>query len=171
MGTAMSSSWVNWYPFAFRCAVSARAAPWANSISVTTETAMSVFPAVREMAMSICRAFCPWRSALIRTWNRGSIPCGWFERFAMALDGCFHVLGEVGIHDRRRVLGKERDALGDGPARRGWRIEHGYRQLAAFDHDFCAGAHARKHIGEVAGGFASEMRITWSALARLYRHS
>jgi hypothetical protein len=88
----------------------------------------------------------------------------------MALDGCFHVLGEVGIHNRRRVLGKERDALGDGPARRGWRIEHGYRQLAAFDHDFRAGAHARKHIGEVAGGFASEMWITWSALARLYRH-
>src|ERR1700688_987728 len=27
-----SSSWMNWYRFAFRSAVSARAAPWANSI-------------------------------------------------------------------------------------------------------------------------------------------
>ena len=53
--------------FSFRCDVSARAAPWASSIRVTTETAISVFPALPEIAASICRAFCPWRSAVIST--------------------------------------------------------------------------------------------------------
>jgi hypothetical protein len=41
--------------------------PNASSISVTTDTAMSVFPAVRAMAVSICRAFRPCRSEVIST--------------------------------------------------------------------------------------------------------
>ena len=71
----------------------------------------------------------------------------------MALHSRFHVLGEVGIHDRRRVLGQERDALGVGAARWGWRMDHGYRQLVALDHEFRAGTHARQHVRKVAGGF------------------
>jgi hypothetical protein len=38
-----------------------------RSVEYVRVYAMSLFPAVREMAVSICRAFCPWRSALIRT--------------------------------------------------------------------------------------------------------
>jgi len=53
--------------FSFRCDLSARAAPWTRSIRVTTEIAISVFPALPEMAASICRAFCPSRSAVIST--------------------------------------------------------------------------------------------------------
>ena len=68
MGRAVSSSWINWCRLALRCGVSARAAPCASSISVTTEIAISVLPAgLPEMAASICRAFCPWRSAVIST--------------------------------------------------------------------------------------------------------
>jgi hypothetical protein len=36
-------------------------------VRVTTEIAISVFPTFPEMAASICRAFCPARSALIST--------------------------------------------------------------------------------------------------------
>jgi hypothetical protein len=53
--------------FCFRCAVSARAAPCASSISVTTDKAISVSAVVRAMAASICRAFWPCRSAAIST--------------------------------------------------------------------------------------------------------
>ena len=67
MGNAVSSSWMNCCRLALRPGVSARAAPWASSIRVTTEIAISVLPAGPEMAASICRAFCPWRSAVIRT--------------------------------------------------------------------------------------------------------
>ena len=42
----------------------------------------------------------------------------------MALDGGFYIFGEVGIHDRCRVLGQERNALGDGAARRSGRMDH-----------------------------------------------
>jgi hypothetical protein len=41
--------------------------PNASSISVTTETAMSVFPAARAMSVSICRTFRRCRSAVIST--------------------------------------------------------------------------------------------------------
>jgi hypothetical protein len=71
----------------------------------------------------------------------------------MALHGRFHILGEVGIHDRGRVLRQERDALGDGAARRGWRMDHGYRQLVALNHGFCAGTHTCQHVSKVFGGF------------------
>ena len=35
----------------------------------------------------------------------------------------------------------------------GRRTDHRHRQLAALDHDFRAGAHARQHVSKVAGGF------------------
>src|SRR5664279_4200409 len=44
MGRAVSSSWINWCRLALRCGVSARAAPCANSISVTTEIASRYCP-------------------------------------------------------------------------------------------------------------------------------
>jgi hypothetical protein len=34
-----------------------------------------------------------------------------------------------------------------------WRMDHGYRQLVALDHEFRAGTHARQHVRKVAGGF------------------
>lgn len=39
-------------------------------------------------------------------WSRGSVPCGRAERFAMALNGRFHIFGEVRIDGSRRVFGK-----------------------------------------------------------------
>ena len=38
-------------------------------------------------------------------WNRGSVPCWRFQRFAVAIDGRFDILGEVSVHDRWRALG------------------------------------------------------------------
>ncbi len=49
-------------PLCFRSCVSARAAPCASSISVTTETPISVSAILRAMEASICRAL--WALAL-----------------------------------------------------------------------------------------------------------
>jgi len=73
----------------------------------------------------------------------------------MALDSCVYILGEVGIHACRRVLGQERDTLGDGTARRGRRMDHRHRQLAALNHDFCTRAHASSPAKSLAAS-ASE---------------
>jgi hypothetical protein len=74
------------------------------------------------------------------------------------LDDFFHVRGEVGVENRYfsgflLVRLRQRNALGDGAVRRGWRMDHGHRQLAALDHDFDSGTYPRQHVGEVAGGF------------------
>ena len=89
----------------------------------------------------------------------------------MALDSCLYILGEVSIHDRCRVLGQECDAFGDGPAGRGGRMDHRHRQRAVLDHDLRTGAHPCQHIAKLLAASASEMWITWLAMARLYRHS
>src|ERR1700687_3449419 len=54
----------------------------------------------------------------------------------MTFDSCLHIPGKVSVGGRRRVLGQQRHALGDGPARRNWRMDHRHRQLATLDHDF-----------------------------------
>ena len=65
-GIAARSSWMNLSRRDLRSGVSARAAPCANSISVTTETPTSISPIVCAIAVKTCRAFWPWRSAAIK---------------------------------------------------------------------------------------------------------
>jgi hypothetical protein len=81
----------------------------------------------------------------------------------MALNRRLYIFGEVGIHHRGRVLGQERDALGNGAARRGGRMDNRHRQLATLDHDFRTGA---SRAAKSLAASASEMWITWLAMAR-----
>lgn len=71
----------------------------------------------------------------------------------MAFNGGLNILGEVGIDGCGRFRGEQRDALGDGAARRGRRMNHRDWLLAVLDHDLCAGADPREQPGEVAGCF------------------
>jgi hypothetical protein len=62
----------------------------------------------------------------------------------MVLNRGFHVPGKVSVDGRRRVLGQQGDALGDGSTRRYRRMDHRHRQLAILDHDFRTRAHMRQ---------------------------
>jgi hypothetical protein len=59
----------------------------------------------------------------------------------MALDRRFYIFGEVSVHDRSRIFGEQRNALGNRSARRDWRMNHSYGKLAALDDDLRTGAH------------------------------
>lgn len=71
----------------------------------------------------------------------------------MAFNSGLNILGEVGIDGCGRFRGEQRDALGDGAARRGRSMNHRYWLFAVVDHDLCAGADPCEQPGEVAGCF------------------
>ena len=56
-------------------------------------------------------------------------------------------------------------------ARWGRRTDHRHRQLAALDHDFAPTRTRASRSAQLLAASAFEMWITWSAMARLYRHS
>ncbi len=45
----------------------------------------------------------------------------------MALDRRFYISCEVSVHNRSRVFGEKRNALGNRSARWDWRVKHRYR--------------------------------------------
>ncbi len=109
-------------------------------------------PALPEMAASICRAFCPSRSAVISTLESRISPM----RAVRAARDDFRKLPPHPWRSQRRwspsSLQLATRSLQDGPARRYWCMDHRHGQLATLDHDFRTRAHPCQQPSD-AGGF------------------
>lgn len=88
----------------------------------------------------------------------------------MALNCSLDILSEISIDHRRRIFGQQRDALCNGASRNGWRMNHRDGQCIALNNDFGAGRTRVRRPAKSLAASASEIRITRSAMARLYRH-
>ena len=69
----------------------------------------------------------------------------------MTFDRSLNILGEVGIDGCGRFRWQQRDALRDGAARGGGRMDHGYGMVAVLDHDFRTRSDSCQQSSEVAG--------------------
>jgi len=69
----------------------------------------------------------------------------------MTFNRRLYILGKVGVDRSGRFRRQQSDALRDGSARRGGRMDHGYRMIAVLDHDLRTRADPGQQSGEVAG--------------------
>ena len=84
-----------------------------------------------------------------------SIPFGWGERFAVAIDGFLHVLGEVCIHDGGGCVSL-RQSYGfreQAPLMRFRRAHYRNGPASGLNYNFGALADARQYRGEIANRF------------------
>ena len=78
--------------------------------------------------------------------SRGLIPCRRIQRLAVGIDGCLHILGEVGISNGRiaellLVCLRQSDAFADLPAWTLRRFDNRDRAMVPLHDDFDASLH------------------------------
>ena len=114
-------------------------------------------PALPEMAASICRAFCPSRSAVISTLESRISPM----RAVRAARDDFRKLPPHPWRSQRRwspsSLQLATRSLRDGPVRRYWCMDHRHGQLATLDHDFRTRAHPCQQPSESLAASTSDV--------------
>jgi hypothetical protein len=152
--------------FSFRCDVSARAAPWASSISVMTEMAMSVFPGCAADGGEHLPCVLPLplgsdqhTGIEDQSHEGGSSGSQWLS---MAASTSWAKSASM-----TAVESSGSSAMHSEMVRRGRRVDHRHRQFTALDHDLRAGAHRARSPAKSLAASASEMWITLSAMARL----
>ena len=152
-GQGHTSSWMNWCRFAFRCAVSARAAPWANSIKYHGDGDVGISRCAGDSREDLPRILPPALGFDQKRWIEDQSHAGglsgarWLSMAAstsLAKSPSMTAVessGKSAMHSemvRRRGVGA-------------WIMATGNLPLSITTS--APAPSARQHIGEVAGGF------------------
>ena len=121
---------------------------------------------LQDLRDGVTYAFCSDDNAGVENYSHASGP----PRFAIAKD-FFDVFGEVRVQDGRParfffVRLSKGDALGDRPAYRLSRREHGHRLRTVLDHNFGLARTRASSAAKSLAASASETRITRFAMTR-----